>query len=186
MARQQSVEDGIADSALNLLRTRGPRAVTVEAVAAHSGIAKTTIYPRHVNRRDMLASALSRLPSPPPLDPETKAPDRLRWVIDHAVETIEDGIGLGGLAAMLTEDDREFTTIFRQLLVDQRSKVAVAIDAGKADGSMRKDVDPEVLIDAVVGAYIAEHARTGKVADGWRQRLIELLWPTVRLTPNPT
>jgi hypothetical protein len=87
---------------------------------------------------------------------------------------------------MLTEDDREFTTIFRQLLVDQRSKVAVAIDAGKADGSMRKDVDPEVLIDAVVGAYIAEHARTGKVADGWRQRLFELLWPTVRLTPNPT
>src|SRR4051812_40573207 len=142
MARQRSVEDGIADSTLVLLRTRGPRAVTVEAVAAHSGIAKTTIYPRHVNRRDMLASALSRLPSPPPLDPETKAPDRLRWVIDHAVETIEDGIGLGGLAAMLTEDDREFTTIFRQLLVDQRSKVAVAIDAGKADGSMREGRRP--------------------------------------------
>jgi AcrR family transcriptional regulator len=184
MAR--SVEDGIADSTLQLLRTRGPRAVTVEAVAAHSGIAKTTIYRRHANRRDMLASALSRLASPTPLNPETKAPDRLRWVIDHAVETIEDGIGLGGLAAMLTDDDPEFTAVFRQILIDQRSKVAVAIDAGKADGSMRKDVDPEVLIDAVVGAYIAENARTGTVADGWRQRLFELFWPAVRLTPDPT
>jgi AcrR family transcriptional regulator len=186
MARQRRVEDGIADSKLNLLRTRGPRAVTVEAVAEHSGIAKTTIYRRHANRRDMLASALSRLASPTPLDPETKAPDRLRWVIDHAVETIEDGIGLGGLAAMLTDDDPEFTAVFKQILVDQRGKVAAAIDAGKAEASMREDVNTATLIDAIVGAYIAEHARTGKVVDGWRQRLFELFWPAVRLTPDPS
>ena len=186
MARQRSVEDGMAESTLHLLRTGGPRAVTVEAVAAHSGIAKTTIYRRHANRRDMLASALSRLASPTPPDPKTKAPDRLRWVIDHAVEAIEDGIGLGGLAAMLTDDDAEFTAVFRQILVDQRGKVAAAIDAGKADGSMREDVNTPTLIDAIVGAFIAEHARTGKVADGWRQRLFELFWPAVRLTPDPT
>jgi AcrR family transcriptional regulator len=157
MARQQSVEDGIADSTLNLLRTRGPRAVTVEAVAAHSGIAKTTIYRRHANRRDMLASALSRLPSPPPLDPETKAPDRLRWVIDHAVETIEDGIGLGGLAAMLTEDDREFTTIFRQLLVDQRSKVAVGCLHRRARPHRESRGRMEAAADRTVVADRAAH-----------------------------
>ena len=88
MAQQRSVEDGMAESTL-ICCDRGPRAVTVEAVAAHSGIAKTTIYRRHANRRDMLSSALSRVASPTPLDPQTKAPDRLRWVIDHAVETIE-------------------------------------------------------------------------------------------------
>jgi len=64
--------------------------------------------------------------------------------------------------------------------------VAAAIDAGKADGSMREDVNTPTLIDAIVGAFIAEHARTGKVADGWRQRLFELFWPAVRLTPDPT
>jgi AcrR family transcriptional regulator len=179
MARQRSVEDGIAESTLHLLRTGGPRAVTVEAVAAHSGIAKTTIYRRHANRRDMLASALSRLASPTPLDPETKAPDRLRWVIHHAVETVEDGIGLGGLAAMLTDDDPEFTAVFRQILIDQRGKLAAAIDASKADGSMRKGVNTEALIDAVVGAYIAEHARTGKIAAGWEERVFRLIWPAV-------
>src|SRR6185312_2338663 len=120
MAPQHRVEDGIADSTLHLLRTKGPRAVTVEAVAGHSGVAKTTIYRRHPNRRDMLASALSRVASPTPLDPKTDASDRLRWVIAHAVETIDDGIGLGGLAAMLTDDDPEFTALFRQILIDQR------------------------------------------------------------------
>ena len=180
MAQPRRVEDGIADSTLHLLRTGGPRAVTVEAVAAHSGIAKTTIYRRHPNRRDMLSSALSRVASPKPLDPQTQSPDRLRWLIDHAIETVGDGIGLGGLAAMLTEEDPEFTTLFRQILIDQRAKLAAAIDTAKADGSMRSDIDTAALIDAVVGAYIAEHARTGSLADGWKERLFDLLWPAVR------
>ena len=74
MAQRRRVEDGIAESTLHLLRTGGPRAVTVEAVAAHSGIAKTTIYRRHPNRRDMLSSALSQVASPAPLEPQTEAP----------------------------------------------------------------------------------------------------------------
>ena len=179
MATGRRVEDGIAESTLHLLRTGGPRAVTVEAVAAHSGIAKTTIYRRHLDRRDMLSSALSRVASLAPLEPETESPDRLRWLIDHAIEAIEDGIGLGGLAAMLTGDDPEFTTLFRQMLVDQRAKLAAAVDAGKADGSMRGDIDAATLIDTVVGAYIAEHARTGTIEDGFQERLFRLLWPAV-------
>ncbi|MGV0781963.1 TetR/AcrR family transcriptional regulator [Mycolicibacterium sp. XJ775] len=177
---QGRVEDGIAESTLHLLRSGGPRAVTVEAVAAHSGIAKTTIYRRHPNRRDMLASALSRLASPGPVDPDATAPERLRWLIAQAVGMVEDGIGLGGLAAMLTEDDPEFTAVFRRILVDQRAALAAVVDAAKADGSMRADVDTVTLIDAVVGAYIAESARTGGVQEGWDERLFRLFWPTVR------
>jgi AcrR family transcriptional regulator len=154
--------------------------VTVEAVAAQSGIAKTTIYRRHPNRRDMLASALSRLASPGPVDPDATAPERLRWLIAQAVGMVEDGIGLGGLAAMLTEDDPEFTAVFRRILVDQRAALAAVVDAAKADGSMRADVDTVTLIDAVVGAYIAESARTGGVQEGWDERLFRLFWPTVR------
>lgn len=177
---RQAVDDGIAESTLLLLRAGGPRAVTVEAVATHSGIAKTTIYRRHPNRRDMLSRALARVASPEPLDPQTGAPDRLRWVIRHAVGMIEDGIGLGGLAAMLTGDDPEFSALFRQILADQRTKLAAAISVGKATGAMRTDLEAETLIDAVVGTYIAERARTGTVADGWEERLFKLFWPTVR------
>lgn len=127
----------------------------------------------------MLSSALSRVASVTPLDPETEAPDRLRWVIDRAVETIEDGIGLGGVAAMLTDDDPEFNALFRQILIDQRAKLAETIDIAKADGSMRADINTATLIDAVVGAYIAERARAGQVESGWKGRLFELFWPAV-------
>lgn len=181
MAQRRPVEDGIAESTLYLLRAGGPRAVTVEAVAAHSGIAKTTIYRRHRDRREMLAAAMSRLAALAPIDLAADAPERLRWFIRHAVEAVDGGIGFGGFASLLTGEDPEFSALFRQVLVDQRAKLATVIDASKADGSMRADIETETLIDAVVGAHIAERARTGGLADDWQQRLFDLFWPAVRI-----
>lgn len=180
MAPRRGVDDGITQATLALLRTGGPRSVTVEAVAAQSGIAKTTIYRRHRDRRDMLSAALTQVTSPEPLAAQADAADRLRWLITQAVRTIDDGIGFGGLAALLTEDDPEFTTLFRRILADQRAELESVIDTGKADGSMRAGIDAAALVDAIVGAYIAERARTEHVADGWEARLFDLFWPTVR------
>jgi AcrR family transcriptional regulator len=180
MAQRQDVDDAIADATLALLRTKGPRSVTVEAVAARSGIAKTTIYRRHRNRRDMLSVALSRVTTPEPLAAQADAPDRLRWLITEAVNIVEVGIGYGGFAAMLTDEDPEFTKLFRRILAKQRAEVESVIAAGKADGSFRADVDAATLVDAVVGAHIAERTRTGRVATGWEGRLFDLFWPTVR------
>jgi hypothetical protein len=45
---------------------------------------------------------------------------------------------------------------------------------------MGSDVDPEALLDAIVGAYITERARNGLVEDDWEERLFQLLWPAVK------
>jgi AcrR family transcriptional regulator len=180
MAQRPDVDDGIADATLALLRTKGSRSVTVEAVAARSGIAKTTIYRRHRDRREMLSVALSRVTTPEPLDPQAEAADRLRWLIKEAVKTIEVGIGFGGFAAMLTDDDPDFTKLFRRILARQRTELESVVDAGKADGSFRADVDGATLVDAIVGAHIAERARTGRVAAGWEARLVDLFSPIVQ------
>ena len=180
MAARQEVEDGIAEATLHLLRTGGPRSVTIEAVTAHSGIAKTTIYRRHRDRRHMLSAALSRLVAPDTLGPHASTPERLRWLIRNAIDAIDSGIGFGGFASLLTEDDPEFSTLFRQILVDQRAKLVNVIDECKSDGTMRVDIDPETLIDAIVGTYIAERAREGRVRDNWEDRLFAVFWPAVR------
>ncbi len=54
------------------------------------------------------------------------------------------------------------------------------IAAAKADGSFRDDADGATLIDAIVGAHIAERARTGRIAAGWEARLFDLFWPIVQ------
>jgi AcrR family transcriptional regulator len=156
--------------------------VTVEAVAARPGIAKTTIYRRYRDRRDMLSAALSRVTTPEPLAVQADAPDRLRWLTKEAVKTVEVGIGYGGLAALLTEEDPAFTKLFRRILAKQRAELESVIDAGKPDGSFRADVvaaTPEPLA-VQAGAHIAERTRTGRVAAGWEGGLFDLFWPTVR------
>jgi AcrR family transcriptional regulator len=179
MAQRQDVDDGIADATLALLRTKGPRSVTVEAVAARSGIAKTTIYRRHRDRRDMLSAALSRVTTPEPLAAQADAPDRLRWLIKEAVKTIEAGIGYGGLAAMLTDEDPDFTKLFRRILAKQRTELESAIDAGRADGSFRRCRRRDTRRRRGRCAY--RRARPhGAVAAGWESRLFDLFWPIVR------
>src|SRR5690349_16649982 len=116
MTAAANVNDRIADTALQLLRTSGPSAVTVQAVQAHSGIAKTTIYRRYSDRRDVLRAALSRLMAASPAPPRTQASERLHWVVRQAVAAVGDGIGFGGFASLLTEADPEFNALFREVL----------------------------------------------------------------------
>lgn len=173
MTPRRDVDRRIADATLELLRTRGPRAVTVEAVTARSGIAKTTIYRRYRDRREMLSAALERLTATEPPGTDTASQERLRWVIEHAVEAVDAGIGFGGFAALLTDEDADFTEVFRRLLGEQRAALESVIQDSWAG------VDAATLIDAIVGAYTAERARTGSVADGWESRLFDLFWPVV-------
>jgi hypothetical protein len=72
------------------------------------------------------------------------------------------------------------TKLFRRILADRRAGLDSVIEAGKADGSFRADLDGSALVDAIVGAHVYERARTGGVAPGWEARLFDLFWPVER------
>jgi AcrR family transcriptional regulator len=185
VAQRQDVDDGIADATLALLRTKGPRSVTVESVAARSGIAKTTIYRRYRDRRDMLSAALSRVTTPEPLAVQADPPGRLRWLIKEAVKTVEVGIGYGGLAALLTDEDPAFTKLIRSLLVQHRRALADRLQQESKSKQIRSDLDVETVLDCIVGAYLAERARSGSVKAGWADRVLRTLWPALTTSRAP-
>ncbi len=176
-------DEAIADAVIELLRAQGPKAVNVEAVAAQAGIAKTTIYRRHRNRKEMIAAALTSLASPPP-PPDASSPQPvLEWVIEQSFQAIESGVGLGGVAALLTNEDAQFTELIRSLLVEHRAALATVVQNAAATGQLRADVDIDTVLDCIVGAYLAEHARSGKVEPGWTRRILRTLWPAIALSP---
>jgi AcrR family transcriptional regulator len=173
----------ITAAVLDLLRTRGPRAVNVEAVAAHAGVAKTTIYRRYRDREEMTAAALISLTNPPP-PPDQSAPEPvLQWLIEQSVNAIEGGIGVGGVAALLTDEEPAFTELIRGLLAEHRATLAREIDKAAERADLRDDLDIETLIDCIVGAYLAARARGGTVDPGWAQRLLHSLWPAFTRHP---
>ena len=61
-SRRAETEERILAAASDLLREQGPEAVNVAAVAARSGIARTTIYRRYRDRLELLQAALRLRP----------------------------------------------------------------------------------------------------------------------------
>lgn len=100
-------------------------------------------------------------------------------MITEALRAVDRGIGFGGLAALLTDEDPEFTAAFRSQLTDQRREFMPLISAGIAAGDIRADVDLDTLIDAVVGIYVCERARTGRTAPGTVDRAMALMLPAI-------
>ncbi|UXA18351.1 TetR/AcrR family transcriptional regulator [Mycobacterium sp. SMC-4] len=168
--------DGIGErihaAALDLLRARGPRAVTMQAVTEATGIAKTTLYRRHPNRRALLASALKSLTLRASLPAGADTEQRMRWAVEQSVEVITHGIGVGGFAALLTNEDPEFSDAFRTILGAHRAQ---AIEALGCDGT-----DGDTVIDMIVGSYVAELARAAQVDENWGERVASIL----RRLPN--
>lgn len=168
------VGDRILAAALTLLRAQGPRAVTMQAVAAETGIAKTTLYRRHRDRRELLKAALQRLPVPPPIDADASPGERLRWAIAQSVDVISSGIGPGGFAALLTDEDPEFREVFREILASFRAPAVAALgaDEGEDRGA--------TVVDMIVGGYVAEFARSGRVSADWADRTAAVLGADAR------
>ena len=134
-------DERITAATLDDRRTKGPKAVTVEAVAARADVAKTTIYRRERHCQEMLAAALASLtqPSPPP-DTSAAAPI-LERPIGQCYNAIENGIGVGGVAALLTDEDPAFTKLIRSLLVKHRQELADALQQESKSKQIRRDLD---------------------------------------------
>ncbi|UGT62588.1 TetR/AcrR family transcriptional regulator [Nocardia asteroides] len=183
--RDSARDARISTAALELLRERGPRAVTVEAVAAAAGVAKTTIYRRYRDREEMLISALGAVARPaPPADPATPVAV-LGWIVEQCVHAVAGGIGLGGVAALLTGQDPAFTTAIRAVLVDHRAALAEVLGSPATAEWIRPELDAETVLDLVVGAYLSEHARSGGVGPDWQTRVLTTLWPALSTATPP-
>ena len=141
--------------------------MTMQAVSQTTGIAKTTIYRRHRDRRALLTSALEHLAQQPPMDPQSTQAERLTWVIRQSVDVIANGIGAGGFAALLTNEDPDFSEVFREILVTYREQALAVLAPDTADG--------DIVVDMIVGSYIAQLARTGTVDETWGDRVFTRL-----------
>jgi len=177
------VDSRIHTAALEILRSRGPAAVSVESVAAASGVAKTTIYRRYDNREVLLAAAVESATRPISVPDDLQARDTIRWVLQHARDRIDVVIGRGTLAAIVSGDEPHLTALLlglvRASLDPLRAKLHEHVDRGE----LRADLDVELAITVIMGAVISEVIRGRATDDAWVEKVLVLLWPG--LAPAP-
>ena len=174
--RRGRTDEQIRRATLDLLRTKGPQSVTVEAVAATSGVAKTTIYRRFANRREMLQAALVELTEVPKPAPEVPTREKMRWVLASTREALEDGLGLSSVGALLAGQDPEFSESLRAVLAPYFDQLATLMGSAIAAGNVRAQIDPDSVLSMVLGACLGEQLRFGHVRDEWLDHTLEALW----------
>jgi AcrR family transcriptional regulator len=81
----------LLEAAAALLRSGGPSAVTVDAVARTANVARATLYRHFSSGNDLLAAAFSSLLPPPPMPPqEGSLRDRLVALVLSQAESVAE------------------------------------------------------------------------------------------------
>lgn len=174
-ARGKAKDALILATALAILRDRGPALVSIEAVSAASGVAKSTIYRRFSDRHELLAAAVTSVTAlavvPEGLDTEQE----LRWVVRRCQEGVENVLGLGGVTGVLIDQDPTFSATIRRMLTPWIELVRAILVRGAASGSFRPDLDVDVALNFILGASLGEFLRAGTPSQEWTDRVVSML-----------
>lgn len=171
------IEARIFDAALDILRRRGPLAVSMESVAAASGLAKTTLYRRFENREDLLDAAVSSVTDATAIPSDLSTPDLIRWVLSNASDTIERVVGRGTVGALVADADPAFTSRLRDMIRATTAPLREELRARSARGEIRSDLDVELIISLLLGGVVAELIRGRATDAAWVESVLTLIWP---------
>lgn len=168
-------------AATEIIVESGARALTVDAVAERSGVAKSTLY-RHFPSREALVVDVLRcnVPDIPPSDPDLDFETRLRTHLRALADTLADPEWrriLPDLLALrqqlpeidqLTADDR----------ADKEATLAAILDAGVAEGRIPEGLDVHDVATLLFGpmvmaALFGDVERMNRVADYAVERFLE-------------
>ena len=155
--RVERSRQAILEATLQLLARDGDvGSLTVEAVAARSGVAKTTIYRRWRDKWELALDAvmidmLPRLDEPVDVGDTRK---ELLTVINSVVKTLATppyGQAMQALVSQIATDP-DLARVYREQVVEPRhAELTPVIKRGIARGDLRPDTDVRLIHELLVG-----------------------------------
>src|SRR5262245_26186356 len=156
-ARTERSRQAILDATRGLLAENGDvGALTIEAVAARSGVAKTTIYRSWRDKWELALDAvmidmLPRFATPVDVGDTRK---ELLTFVDSVVKnlsSVPSGPAMQGLVSKVATEP-ELGRVYREQVVEPRREVLrPVVERGIARGDLRPDTDVRVVHELLVG-----------------------------------
>ncbi len=145
-------------AATELLVEQGHRAVTVDAVAERSGVAKSTLYRHWDSRVALLVDVVrSNAPDITPPDPSLSFDESLRSVVHRFADAFADE-GWAQIMPALFVLKQQIPEMAEFSVADHDEKLGVlrdVLDKGVAEGRIPAGLQPEIVANTVVGPLIA-------------------------------
>lgn len=181
--RDTDVDQRILAATFRQLVDVGYGALSIEAVAAQAGVAKTTIYRRHPTKAELVIAALSvEVPfNPPPAD--LGAREALDRFVHQAIAMLVESGAIRILGSLLVEEAREpgILEAFRARLIGPRRElVEQMLLRGIERGEIRANIDPLIVTEMIAGAIFGHHAILGLPgSEAWVAKLIDHVWAAI-------
>jgi AcrR family transcriptional regulator len=156
--RSEAARRAILRAASDLLVEGGVGAVTMEAVAARAGVGKPTLYRHWKDRHEVAMAALIQIAGPPSgpdvgASPPVPPLAALRASLGAVAELFARPVGRS-VATMLAAADpsSEVSKAFRGHFIQaKRDEGRRLLEAARARGEVRADLDLEVALDLLFG-----------------------------------
>ena len=184
-AKKLTTEERIYASVLRIAQREGFSATSIDAVVADSGVAKTTIYRRYADRKEMLVDALDNIAISIPnivdyySEEDALTKEAFREYITELGSFIEDNVGTRVFGSLIASADplvvawrERFEEAFYDRFIED-------IEDAQTKGTLRPEADPGVVGAMVVGAVILRSTFNVGSAKLQAKRITEVLWPVI-------
>lgn len=174
--RSDRVRRQVLDAVADLIAEGGADNLTMEGVAARSGVAKTTIYRHWPTRSALIVDAVRGCWA------HLVAPDTgdLRRDLHAALETMKE-TELGSFSRMVPSliaaamSDPEIDRLTRALAEERRQPMIELLTRARDRGELPDDLDPDVAYDVIMGPLIFRKIhRREPINDAYLDGVIEV------------
>ena len=151
--RSAQANRAIIDAIVDLLVNQGYREVTIEAVAARAGVAKTTIYRRWPSKAEMVVEAISACKEDC-LEAEPRSGKTVACSLVGMLSRLSCSRVariLTGLAVEMAHNEELAVAVREGLLKPNREVVLATLGRGIDTGELRSDANLDVVADLLVG-----------------------------------
>lgn len=166
----------VLSAAAELVAERGTAGATIEAIAARSGVARTTIYRQWPHPATLVLDAFRGVvPDIPAPDTGTLRGDLL--VLVHGLATgLQEGPAGRLLAALLdaATRDADYARLHAEEAARRHAPVLAVLERGRRRGELPPDVRLEELVDRLAGPVLQRRFVTGlALDDGFVERVVD-------------
>jgi TetR/AcrR family transcriptional regulator, regulator of autoinduction and epiphytic fitness len=144
----------VLTAAIDLLAEVGYGAITIEAIAARSGVAKSTIYRHWPGKLELIDDAFAELKPPIELRVGGSVRERVIDLLEQVATHVGSSSWSACLPAMIeaAERDPAVRKLQRKLTTQRRKLLVSLIREGVTSGQLAPHLDPEMAADCLSGA----------------------------------
>ena len=172
----ENVDAAILETAWRLLLEDGYARMSIARVAEEARVGRPAIYRRYKDKTELVAAVLAdKQARNAPIDTGSARGDLLAH-LEFARRRF--AIELAGTMIVEGRKHPELLDGFRRGMLEPRvGDIIAALERGKACGEVRKDLDSEVAVHAIMGAVMYHRIATGQPKKGWSEHVVDTLWP---------